>query len=70
MLGLAAVLRGIFLGRNFASRIPSRGSIIYFVIAGAEALYFFMVSGSFFQVPTDAQIAHGATVAHFLTRHY
>ena len=50
LLMLAAVLRGIFLARNFAERIravQSKG-IIYFVVVGIEALEYIMTSSAFF----------------------
>lgn len=50
MLLLAAILRGVFLGRNFASRMTTRGFIIYFVIAAIEGLNYFVVKGTFFTV--------------------
>ena len=50
LLVLAAVLRGVFLARNFATRIravPSKG-IIYFVVGGLSALEYIVGSTAFF----------------------
>jgi hypothetical protein len=50
LLMLAAILRGIFLARNFASRSNSQASkgIIYFIVAAIQALEYIIFSGAFF----------------------
>ena len=45
---LAAVLRGVFLSRNYTFRVMDRKGIGYMVILGVEALYYFVASTTFF----------------------
>ena len=48
MLALAALLKLIFLFRNYASKVDARSIIILVVIALFEALYFLIVVQVFF----------------------
>jgi len=71
---IAAVLRFIFLARNYTCHQPDRKGITYMMIIAVEALYYFVVSTTFFTAyyiakatPTVAAAAPTPQkAAHFL----
>lgn len=66
LLILAAVLRGIFLARNFSQRIraiQSKG-IIYFVVGAIQALEFIIWQSTFFAAHITPAAAAAVTPAH------
>ena len=69
-LAVGAAMRGLFLARNLGQRIRSGRGILYFVVGGAELIYFFLAINTFFakSLSTHAVIASPTTGHAMLIR--
>jgi hypothetical protein len=59
MLIIAALLRFIFLGRNYCSRVDSKEILLYAVILAIEGLHFYLILSTFYAGNAGASIDSG-----------
>jgi hypothetical protein len=62
---LAALLRAVFLGRNYTSRLIDKKGILFIVIVGIEVLHFYVINNSFFIHYASEPMHHRAPISPF-----
>ena len=72
MLAIAGVLRGIFLFRNYSSKVDKKVFVLAIVILIIEAIFFFVILKTIFKTNSGKTLAQGSrkVFGHFSERHF